>query len=459
MSSENRIVENNLSASRQATLRDLLTVVFRQKWVILTVIAVTTLSVFVLNLQTATTYESNSKLRVERGRRESTLNPSPRILSWNEEISSEIETVKSYPVAHRAQEILDLWYKEGKISRPIRLNRGGIGAGVLGESNVINISYESQDASVCRPSTDAITTAYAEFRRQSQSFPAAASFFEAEIRKVINELAEAQAGKEAYLAQLGPTGSKARQTSVSVLLQDADLKVTNRCNEVNLLAQQVATARSLVEAGEIESPYFTELGNENTTTINELRRQLMANRLQRDQLAATLTDQHPKFRAAEQAFQSAHAMLEKEVRSTVDLLGARLREGEAGLRDLEAQRDPLRTELTRFPQVEVELARRDNQISLLQDKLKDLRQKQLLTQVNEATAPDYTVTILSPAAAPVAKNTRDYVRMALAPLMSVVVGLLLAFFLDSLDHSLRGPTDVEEHLGLPVLASLPESNE
>ncbi len=132
---------------------------------------------------------------------------------------------------------------------------------------------------------------------------------------------------------------------------------------------------------------------------------------------------------------------------------------EAGLRDLEAQRDQLRTELTRFPQVEVELARRDNRIDLLQDKLKDLRRNQLLTQVNEATTPDYTVTILSPAGAPVPKNTRDYVRMALAPLMSVVVGLLLAFFLDSLDHSLRGPADVEEHLGLPVLAALPESNE
>ncbi len=96
---------------------------------------------------------------------------------------------------------------------------------------------------------------------------------------------------------------------------------------MNLLTQQAATARSLMEAGEIEAPYFTELGNENRTTINELRHQLMESRLQRDQLAATLTDQHPKFRAAEQAFQSAHAMLEKEIRSTVDLLDARVREG------------------------------------------------------------------------------------------------------------------------------------
>lgn len=342
-------MENNISAPSQATLRDLVAVVFRQKWAILTVFAVTTLSVFVLNLGTATTYESDSKLRVERGRRENTLNPNPRVLPWSEEISSEIETVKSYPVAHRAQEILDLWQKEGKISRPIRLNRGGIGAGVLGESNVIDVSYESQDASVCRPATDAITTAYAEFRRQSQSFPAAANFFEVEIERASEELAAAQAEKEAYLGQLGPTGSSDRQSSVSILLQEADQRVINRLNEVNLLTQQAATARSLMEAGEIEAPYFTELGNENRTTVNELRHQLMESRLQRDQLAVTLTDQHPKFRAAEQAYQSAHAMLEKEIRSTVDLLDARVREGRAGLRDLEAQRDPLRAELTRFP--------------------------------------------------------------------------------------------------------------
>ncbi len=447
------------SAPRQATLRDLVAVVFRQKWVILTVFAVTTLSVFILNLQTATTYESSSKLRVERGRRENTLNPSPRILPWNEEISSEIETVKSYPVARRAQEILDQWHAEGKISSPVRLNRGGIGAGVLGESNVIDVSYASQDASVCRPATDAITTAFAEFRRQSQSFPAAASFFDAEIAQASQELADAQADKEAYLGRVGPAGSRARQTSVSVLLQQSDQDIMETRGAVHLLRQQVATARSLMEAGESESAYFTELGNENTVTINELRRQLMEARLQRDQLAATLTDQHPKLRSAEQAFQSARQMLETEVRSTVELLEARLREGEASLEDLQSQRAALRTELTHLPQVEVELARRDHQITLLQEKLKDLRQKQLLTQVNEATAPDFTVTILSPAGPPVAKKTRDYVRMALAPLMSLVVGLLLAFFLDSLDHSLRGPADVEEHLGLPVLAALPESDE
>ena len=83
----------------------------------------------------------------------------------------------------------------------------------------------------------------------------------------------------------------------------------------------------------------------------------------------------------------------------------------------------------------------------------------LLTQINRATSPDYTVTLLAPAGSPYAKLTKDYVRMGLAPLMRLVVGFLLAFFLDSLDHSLRTSSDVEQHLGVPVLAALPDSKD
>jgi capsular polysaccharide biosynthesis protein len=44
--------------------------------------------------------------------------------------------------------------------------------------------------------------------------------------------------------------------------------------------------------------------------------------------------------------------------------------------------------------------------------------------------------------------------MALAPVFSIVIGLGLVFFLESLDHSIKGPADAEDALGLPVLASL-----
>ena len=53
-------------------------------------------------------------------------------------------------------------------------------------------------------------------------------------------------------------------------------------------------------------------------------------------------------------------------------------------------------------------------------------------------------------------NTRDYVRLALAPVFSLIVGIGLAFFIDGLDTRLRTARDLEDTLDLPVLASLNE---
>ena len=129
----------------------------------------------------------------------------------------------------------------------------------------------------------------------------------------------------------------------------------------------------------------------------------------------------------------------------------------AQLQTQRAQQAPLREELTIIPQSKVEIQKIDTAIQMKHEEERDLKEKALLTNVNLATSPEFTVTIISPASSPYPKRTRDYIRMALAPLMSLVVGMLLAFFLDSLDHSLRNPRDVEEFLGVPVLASLPES--
>ncbi len=432
-------------------------VIFRQKWVIITVVAVTTLSVFLLDLRTPTTYGSTSKVRVERGRKETTLEPNLRILPWSEEISSELETITSYPVARQAQELLDEWYRDGKVSRPIRVNRGGTSAEVIGESNVINVSYTSQDASVCRPVADAVTEAYTIFRRQSLSIPEATSFFQERITRSQKDLAVLENEKEAYLAKVGTGGSASREDEVARLLSGAEHDLMEVQGEETVLRQQLATAKHLVAAGNYDATYFTELKFENVYTLNAMRQKVMEARLERDQLAATLTPEHPRLLAAEESLTSAESMLRKEVLATVSLIESQLKEKETQARELETQSAKYRKEVVNIPQYTLQLDRLDNSIKLKREELQDLESKQLLSQVNQATSPDYTVTLLAPASAPYAKKTNDYVRMALAPLMSLVVGLLLAFFLDSLDHSLRSPVEVEEHLGLPVLAALPES--
>ena len=77
-------------------------------------------------------------------------------------------------------------------------------------------------------------------------------------------------------------------------------------------------------------------------------------------------------------------------------------------------------------------------------------------RITANTSSEFNVVLLSPAGAAVPKNARDYVRLALAPAFSIVVGIGLAFFFDGLDLTVRTSSQAEEYLDLPVLATLSE---
>ena len=452
-------MEQQRQETGQATVRDLLAVIFRQKWVIITVFLVTTASVFLLNLRTPTTYESSARIRVERGRPETSLRPDLQVLPWSEEISSEIETVKSYPVAQRAQEIVDEWYEQGTVSQAIRLNRGGVSAGVIGESNVIEISYQSQEAAVCRPVADAVARAYTEFRRKSLGVPESAAFFAREISRVSQDLTDLQKEKESYLARVGSGGVTVRESDLGNILSATEKERLDVENQLMVLTQKLETARRLVTENQLDAAFFTQLRYGNASTLNTLSLEYIRARLERDRVSATMTPQHPSYLAAEQMLTTASDMLRAEIQSTLAIMESEYAELKTRRDNLTAQGGQLRAEMVTIPQIQVELDRLNRAIEQRQAEYKDLRSNQLLTQINQATSPDYTVTVLSPAGSPYPKKTKDYVRMALAPLMSLVVGFLLAFFLDGMDHSLRTSSEVEQHLGLPVLASLPDSRD
>jgi capsular polysaccharide biosynthesis protein len=105
------------------------------------------------------------------------------------------------------------------------------------------------------------------------------------------------------------------------------------------------------------------------------------------------------------------------------------------------------------------MAEIDLRIAALTKNYEDLTRAAAQAKIAKATSPDWTVDLLTPAGRPYAKNQRDYVRLALAPIFSLIVGLGLAFFIDGLDATLKSPRETEEALELPVLASLTEHKE
>jgi len=79
--------------TQETTLRDFLNVIFRRKWIIVSVVALATVTVFYLNARKPAFWESTSRLLVQRGERNDAFSGYVRYLSWQEEVSSQIEVI------------------------------------------------------------------------------------------------------------------------------------------------------------------------------------------------------------------------------------------------------------------------------------------------------------------------------------------------------------------------------
>lgn len=445
-------------AIRQATTRDFLSVVFRQLWVIVTVFMIAVVSVVIVTLKTPTAYESESKVLVRRGQKQSVLMSQLQVYSWDEEVSSEIETVKSLPVTQRAQKILDEWAASGRIDSPIRMAPSGVDAGVVDKSNVIKISYTDKDALTCVPVTEAVTEAYMQFRRESGTVPQVYEFFSREKRDVETAMNDLLVRRTEYLRSSSVMSPQEEQNGLFQLLTNAEQEVMTADAEVRVLDQTITAARGVLSSNEVPDPAFflsQDLGNQ--TNLTQLKERWNQLRQERDALAARQTPEHPELKGVILSLAEVEQQIRAEAEVTVRLLESRHQNLTEKIRTLTASAEKYKQELSGIPHREIALSEFDHKMQTLRDRYKEIVGKEIQARISQATSPDWTVTLFAKPSRPRALRTTDYVRLALAPILSLVVGLMLAFFLDSLDHSLKSGSDVEEFLGIPVLASLPEA--
>ena len=443
---------------RQATARDFLAIIFRQLWVIVTVFVIASLSAVIVSLRTPTTYESTSKVLVSRGRKQSALQPNLQVLTWEEELSSEIETVKSLPVAERAQKILDRWAAEGKLTKPLRLALSGVDAGVVGESNVVQISYNNRDAEACVPVTNAVTQAYMDYRRDSNTVPFVNEFFQGEIALVDSAMAEVKRRRDAFIQKTGSLDPAEEQSTLFTLMQQSESDLADAQQALRLTDEYLAQARQYVSSQDVPDPgFFFSLDLGNQQSLSALKQQMQALGQERERLSSRQTADHPQMKGVLQSLEEVRQQIRREAAASIGLLEARRQAQLEKQRSIQGQIAGYRAQLGEIPFQESALSQFEHEMQTLRDRYKELVGKEIQARIQQATTPDWTVTLFQPANRPIALRTTDYVRLALAPLLSLVVGLMLAFFLDSLDHSLKTASDIEEYLGIPVLASLPET--
>jgi uncharacterized protein involved in exopolysaccharide biosynthesis len=441
----------------EATLRDYLGIMFRQKWVILAVLAIPTIIVLVQTLGSRTLYRSTATVLLRRGQKESALVTYVTVLPWEEQVSSEEQTAASAVVVTKAQEILDSWQTEVPAGERIAIRASAVEASIVGESNVLAISYVDYDKAVAQKAAHAVTEAYIQYRQETGLAPGLLSFFDTQIDRSKTKLEELRLKREQFMKEHGVNDLDAKTKTLLELWKDlssdlADAVAARLVEEAN-----VAEMNKLFQNPDVEVPILTELPVGGANFINALRNSKAALKADLQKLQANYTDKDQRVIVLKKQIDETDQLLAREVGQALALAQARLVPLMAKENQLKREVASVEAQLMGYPEEEAVLADLDTNIRIMEKDYETLTGKRTEAMVSRESSPEWSVLLLSPPSTPVALRTRDYLRLSLGPLLGLLVGVGLAFLFDSLDHSIKTKGEAESILGLPVVASILET--
>jgi uncharacterized protein involved in exopolysaccharide biosynthesis len=440
---------------RQATVREFLAVVFRRRLVILGLFAATTLSVTWIAISTPLEYTSSGRVLMRRGERESVFDAGRQVYAgWEEEVSSELQVVRSVPVLTRAREILAA-QTDSSGAKAVTASAGKVDAEVVGKSNVIAIAYSDRDPAVAQRVCDAVMRAYIEFRTRDLSQLNASGFFESELAHVKGELDRKVEARRRFVDASGVVDlGEERRNLIARLSSVTDRQAQS---EAELAEARIAKERmeELKSQQNVDLPTFTSLFT-NESALVAIKSKIIDQQLRVAQLRERYRDDSPDVVAASNTLDTLKHMLNREVEARVAMSDSRIQMLEAKQKVFQADRAALIARLDPMGNQETELGVLDRDIALLRVRYEDIMKRSDQARITERTSVNIILVLLSPADQAVPHNTRDYARLALAPAFSLIVGLGLAFFFDGIDVTVHSTGQAEEAAELPVLAAIRE---
>jgi uncharacterized protein involved in exopolysaccharide biosynthesis len=448
---------------QETTLRDFLNVVFRRKWIIVSILGLTTFLVFFLNARRPLLYESVSRILVARGEQTNVLTGQVRYLGWAEEVASQIQVILSEGVFARAQEIFADSARSRDYPSAWQFNPGAVRADVIGESNVFVIRYANVEPEVCPLGCEAVTLAFEEYYRERRTPPQLTDFFASELAGVRAELEDWRSRRQRFLNESKFFGADETSKFYLAKITSVETDLSSLNGEISSQEIRVANLRTLSEKSgpELERELAFSMSRHvlQTTIVQNIKQSLQSFNVRMEELQQRYTEKHPEVIATRSQIAELHADLERQVVNAYRMEAVVLEEMAARRALLERERRDARAQLEAVPEKARALTQFDEMISTLAKQHEILISRQSESEIAKASSAEWEVTILAHASPPVSKKTSDYVRLLLGPLLALVVALGIAFFLESLDHSLRSSAEAEEFLATAVLATISEVHE
>jgi uncharacterized protein involved in exopolysaccharide biosynthesis len=440
-------------ASREAqiTLRDFLMVLFRRKWTILAMVLVTSSVVFSAILMAPIVYVASSKMMVIGAQRGGPFDRTVIVLDWEQILSSESELITSRPILQKAQEILDQEAAQGLPKVTVQSSR--VRPSPVPKSRILNLSYGASSPGEAQRVCNAVTNAYMEYHRTLFAPADLGTFFRTEIQKTQEQLSDLltkrlEAKESSNVVDVG-----SEMTSLFTVRTNVTINLVEIERQIAALRSEIGAAEEALRTGSSEVPYTFNVGLE-FEAVRWLEQEYARKQVEREELLSRYTERHPQVRRVEDQMAEIRTAVAEQVRQMSIAKKAQLASLESEREILREKLSDVEQRLSILPAAEREISETQKAIDTYEKHFKDLYYMGAQASAGGSSTIDYHVHLLSPPGHGVRSNPPDVVRMTLGPILSLLVGIGLAFFFDNLDHSLKSPEEVERYLGLPVLTSV-----
>ncbi len=441
----------------QLTGRDIFKVLFRRKWIILILFLSTSLFVILKASSIPTEYSATAQVLINRGQRKSALDRNVSLLTWDETVATELQIAESRPVIRAAQAML-VEEAEENGTEPIEIETKGVRSKLLGESNVVGLQYTSLIESEAPPVANALAQAYIDYHKKLFALPDATSFFAERVIEAEANLKDLTLRRQQIKEEGGVGRLSTQQDQLLHQIRVIRETMVREGQEFAGLEAEVIQARKLFFQDGVDVPFDTRRFEDNIGALHVLYRHkdaLVNLRRDRDELLTLYTEQHPLAIAIDERIVFVESEMHSEAEQLIRVKERNLEVKRAELNSLRDRLAERNLELRTMPGIERAIMNLDRSIELASDAYSELLDNQVRIQVSEVASRDFTLSLLSEAGMPDATDPRDPIRLALVPAFSLLLGISLAFFVETMDHSLKSREDVERYIGLSVLASIP----
>ncbi|MDD5363788.1 MAG: chain length determinant protein EpsF [Gallionellaceae bacterium] len=307
------------------------------------------------------------------------------------------------------------------------------------ESSAIGISFQSTDPRFAAVVANGFANAYIETSLELRTEPARqlSTWYQGQLKQLRDSLEQAQTRLSTYQRERGLVASDER----------LDVE-TARLGELS--SQLVAAQSSSFDAASRQSGDGADVMN--SGVVQQLRTDLARREADLAQLGQNLGVNHPQYQRTKAEVETLRAKLEAEKKTATRVvtttasaareraanLSGALASQKARVLGLKQQRD------------ELSVLQRDveNAQHIYDSALQRYSQTQLESQTTQTE-----IAILNPATAPIKPDSpKLLLNLILAIFLGGMLAVGVAFLMEMLDRRVRGPQDIVELLGVPVLA-------